>query len=70
MKERTEAQLKLIELNKQFITEIENGKGWSDVKYLLEEMKKIAKELDELPATIISFDDYNLDNQKVSESGK
>ena len=37
MKERTEAQLKLIELNKQFITEIENGKGWSDVKYLLED---------------------------------
>jgi hypothetical protein len=68
MKERTEAQMRLIDLNRQFLAEIEAGKGWAEVKYILEEMKLIAKQLDGMPATVVSFDNYNLDNQKLNES--
>jgi hypothetical protein len=67
-KGRTEGQLRLRELNKRFLEEIENGKGWEDVKYILDEMKKIAKHLDHIPATVISFDEYPLN--KTGESQK
>lgn len=65
-KERNEEQLKLIELNKRFLQEIERGAGWDDVKGIMEEMKEIARRIDHIPATVISFDDYPLN--KTSES--
>lgn len=67
-KARSEEQLKLKELNRRFLDEIENGKGWEDVRGILDEMKKIAKKLDHIPGTVVSFDNYPLDN-KLGETG-
>jgi hypothetical protein len=65
-KGRREEQARLLELNKRFLEEIESGKGWSDVKHLIEDMKQIAKRLDHLPAQVVSFDNYPLN--KTGES--
>jgi translation initiation factor 2B subunit (eIF-2B alpha/beta/delta family) len=68
-KERTEAQLRLIELNRQFLQEVESGKGWNDVKHLMEEMKEVAKQLDHIPATVITMDNHTVNNQRESAKG-
>lgn len=62
LKERSEAQERLRELNKRFLEEIESGRGWEDVHGIMEEMKEIAKSLDHLPAQIVNFDNYPLKN--------
>ena len=61
-KERAEEHIRLRELNDRFLKEIEVGKKWEDVRYLLDEMKKIAKRLDHLPARVVQFDNYPLKN--------
>lgn len=68
-KEREEEQRKLKELNRRFLEEIESGKGWQEVKDIMDEMKKIAKRLDNIPGQVVSFDDYPLEN-KLGETGK
>jgi len=60
---RAEEQGKLLELNQRFLAEVESGAGWNDLRGILEEMKEIAKALDHLPATIISFDNYQLNKE-------
>jgi hypothetical protein len=67
-KERSEEQTRLMELNKRFLAEIEAGKGWEDVKHLMEDMKQIAKRLDHLPAQVISFDNYPLNKTGESQT--
>jgi hypothetical protein len=66
-KDRNEEQLKLLELNQRFLAEVENGAGWKELKAILDDMKEVAKNLDQVPATVISFDNYPL--TKTSESG-
>lgn len=66
---RTEAQIRLIELNKRFLDEVESGKGWEDVRAIMEEMKEVAKQLDHISATVITMDNYPLEN-KASESAQ
>jgi hypothetical protein len=68
-KERSEEQLKLMALNKRFLEEIERGSGWEDVKNIMEEMKEIARRIDHIPATVISFDDYPLNKTSESANG-
>lgn len=54
---RTEEQDKFIELNKKFMEEVEKGASWSDLRWLLDEMKELAKNFEHLePATIITMD--------------
>jgi hypothetical protein len=66
-KDRNEEQLKLLKLNQRFLTEVENGAGWKELKAILDDMKEVAKNLDQVPATVISFDNYPL--TKTNESG-
>jgi translation initiation factor 2B subunit (eIF-2B alpha/beta/delta family) len=66
---RSAAQLRIMELNRQFLQEVGSGKGWKDVRHLMEEMKEVAKQLDHIPATVVSFDNYILNN-KESESAE
>jgi hypothetical protein len=66
-KDRNEEQLKLLELNQRFLAEVEKGAGWKELKAILDDMKEIAKNLDQVPATVISFDHYPLN--KTMESG-
>lgn len=54
---RTEEQDKFIELNKRFMDEVEKGATWSELRWLLDEMKELAKGFEHLePATIITMD--------------
>lgn len=54
---RTEEQEKFIELNKKFMDEVEKGASWSDLRWLLDEMKELAKDFEHLePATIIAME--------------
>jgi hypothetical protein len=48
-RESDEEKLRLRELNRQFLEEIERGKPWEDVQYIMEEMKEVAKRLDHMP---------------------
>jgi hypothetical protein len=57
---RSEGQQKLKDLNSRFLEEIEAGKGWEDLKHIVEEMKEVAKGLDHMPAPVVSFDRYQL----------
>jgi translation initiation factor 2B subunit (eIF-2B alpha/beta/delta family) len=66
--QRTRAQLRIMELNKQFLNEVNSGKGWKDVKHLMEEIKEAAKQLDHVPATVVSFDNYILDNKQTESA--
>jgi predicted transcriptional regulator len=67
-KARSEEQEKLRELNKRFLEEIESGRGWEDVKHLMEEMKEVAKRIDPIkPETpVVDFDSYPLNYQQQS----
>jgi hypothetical protein len=56
--ERRKWELRLRELNEQFLAEVERGAGWDDLRDIVEEMKSIAKGLDHIPASVISFDSY------------
>lgn len=65
---RSEEQEKFIELNKQFMTEVENGATWTDLRWLIEEMKDIAKNFEHLDtATVIAMDHRN-DNSSMERS--
>lgn len=68
-KNRDDLQHRLIELNGRFLAEVERGAGWSEVKGILEDMKEIAKHLDHIPATIIDFDNYPMENTR-RETGR
>lgn len=53
---RTDEQTRFIELNKQFMNEVENGATWSELRWLIEEMKDIAKNFEHLePAKVIAM---------------
>lgn len=43
----TEKQQQFIALNKRFIAEVEKGTSWHELRWLLEEMKGLAKHSDE-----------------------
>ena len=59
-KVRTDDQQKFIELNKQFMDEVEKGASWSELRWLIEEMKDIAKNFEHLePAKVIALDKRN-----------
>jgi hypothetical protein len=68
-RERRKWEVRLRELNERFLAEVESGAGWNDLKDIIEEMKDIAKGLDHIPASVISFDNYPLKNT-MSESGR
>lgn len=60
---RSEEQEKFIELNKQFMDEVEKGATWSDLRWLIDEMKAIAKNFEHLDtATVIAMDHRNNNN--------
>jgi hypothetical protein len=63
MQDKNDVQSKLFHLNKLFVEEVEKGKGWDELKEIIEEMKVLTKELDHLPATVISFDNYTGDKK-------
>jgi len=53
---RTDDQQKFIELNKRFMSEVENGASWSELRWLIEEMKEIAKDFEHFePAKVIAM---------------
>jgi hypothetical protein len=65
---RSEEQEKFIELNKQFMSEVENGATWSDLRWLIDEMKAIAKNFDHFDtATVIAMDHRN-DNSPMERN--
>jgi hypothetical protein len=45
---RTGDQERFIELNKQFMDEVERGATWSELRWLIEEMKDIAKDFEHI----------------------
>ena len=55
-KDRGELQTKLVQLNQTFLAKVEQGAGWKDLKNLLDDMKVIARHLDQLPGTVVPFD--------------
>jgi hypothetical protein len=59
-KAMTEEQLRLIELNRRFLEEVESGKGWNDLRDILEDIKETAKKVDQARATVVSFNEYPL----------
>lgn len=63
---KSEELAKLVELNKEFLRLIENGKSWEELRDIREQMKELAKNLDHAPATVIDFDNYSLDNKMHS----
>jgi hypothetical protein len=69
LQERRDEHERLKELNRRFLQEIESGKGWAEVKDLMEEMKQITKRLDNIPAQIVQFDAYP-QGKKSGEIGK
>lgn len=72
-KKRSEDQQRLRELNERFLYEIENGKGWQEVKGILDDMKKIARRLDNIPGAVVSFDNYPQENnlgETVQQAGQ
>ncbi|HEX6914957.1 MAG TPA: hypothetical protein VF145_06930 [Chitinophagaceae bacterium] len=55
--ERPEEQAKFIELNKRFMDEVEKGASWTELRWLIEEMKEIAKHFEHLePATVVEME--------------
>ena len=65
---RSEEQEKFIELNKQFMSEVENGATWTDLRWLIEEMKDMAKNFEHLDtATVIAMDHRN-DNSSMERN--
>ncbi len=65
---RSEEQERFIELNKQFMSEVEKGATWSDLRWLVEEMKDIAKGFDHLDgATVIAMEHRN-DNSSMERN--
>jgi hypothetical protein len=67
--EREALQLQLIELNQKFLAEVERGAGWKELQPLLAKIKLIAKGLDHMPETIVSFNTkYPIENS-LGESG-
>ena len=57
---RTDEQKKFIELNKRFMEEVENGATWSELRWLIDEMKDIAKKFEHLePAKVIAMSRRN-----------
>jgi translation initiation factor 2B subunit (eIF-2B alpha/beta/delta family) len=64
-KERNEEQVRLYELNKRFLAEVEKGAEWKEVKDIIDQMREVARRIERLqPATIISIDNYPLENSK------
>lgn len=56
----TDEQRRFIELNKQFMSEVENGASWSELRYLIEEMKDLAKNFEHFePAKVIAMEARN-----------
>ncbi len=54
---RTEEQKRFIELNKRFMDEVEKGASWNELRWLIEEMKDIAKDFEHLePAKVVAMD--------------
>jgi hypothetical protein len=49
-------QLKLIELNRRFLAEVERGASWEEVRLILDEMRELVRGVD--TATILQFDDF------------
>lgn len=58
--DQSPASQRFHELNRIFLLEIENGKGWEELRYLMDEMKELAKHLDGCPARVVNFTNYNL----------
>lgn len=53
---RTDDQKKFIELNKRFMEEVENGATWSELRWLIDEMKDIAKNFEHIePAKVVAM---------------
>lgn len=53
---RTDEQAKFIELNKRFMEEVENGATWSELRWLIDEMKDLAKNFEHLePAKVVAM---------------
>jgi hypothetical protein len=68
--ERSEEQAKLLELNKRFLNEVERGASWEEVRLIMDDMRALVRGIDMLaPATVISMDNYPLEN-KSSESAQ
>jgi hypothetical protein len=68
--ERSEEQAKLLDLNKRFLNEVERGASWEEVRLILDDMRALVRGIDMLaPATVISMDNYPLEN-KSSESAQ
>lgn len=65
---RSEEQEKFIELNKRFMTEVENGATWTDLRWLIEEMKDIAKSFDHLDTATVIEMDHRKDNSSMERS--
>jgi hypothetical protein len=57
---KSEEQEKFIELNKQFMHQVEKGASWNDLRWLIDEMKVLAKNFEHLDtATVIAMDHRN-----------
>jgi hypothetical protein len=66
-KERNEEEVRLYDLNKRFLAEVEKGAEWVEVKYIIEEMKEVAKELDHVP--VITMDNPAVNNERAPAKG-
>lgn len=54
---RTDDQARFIELNKQFMNEVERGATWNELRWLIEEMKDLSKNFKNLePAKVVAMD--------------
>jgi hypothetical protein len=63
---RSDKQDRFIELNKRFMEEVEKGASWSDLRWLIDEMKDIAKNFEHLePAKIIAMS--NMENSSPTK---
>jgi hypothetical protein len=66
--ERNEEQMRLYELNKRFLAEVENGADWADVKEIIDQMREVARRIEYLqPATVLEMNNYPLD--KTGQQG-
>ena len=63
-----EEQERFIELNKQFMNEVEKGASWNELRWLIDEMKKIAKNFEHLDgATVIAMEHRREDSSMERE---
>jgi hypothetical protein len=62
---RSEEQLRYIELNTKFLEEVGKGKTWQELQPMLDEMKELAKDIEDIEATNV----FVMNPRKNEETG-